>query len=374
MKILSAPKKVSLEITNLCNLNCKHCNVADTKNAPGDLTTEEWKNFIDECARLKVFRFIMSGGEPFMRPDIRELIDHIFSYHFRLHINTNGTLIDKYMANYLSRYKRIETVQVSIDGSCPETHEKIRPAGSFDKATRGIKNLLEHNVPTITFSCITTHNIDDMENIIKLGKKLGVHSCNFTSFLPVGYCRNHINTLIISPKQEQELLETVKSLKEKYGNYISGPLINEESFMRTFKEYSVKNYDPEKCYMTSCNGGIEDCSVRPDGWVIPCSRLWEYKTGNIKEQSLYDIWHNSKEMNELRSRREKKINNMPECHKCEYMPLCRGGCPAIPFDYEKGITGWDPTSCYKVHTGEKESYITKSKTRDNRLIRNSPRR
>ncbi|MFC2149094.1 radical SAM protein [Candidatus Auribacterota bacterium] len=358
MKILSAPLKVSLEITNMCNLSCIHCNVAGTKNMPGDLTASEWKNLIDELAGLKVFNLIISGGEPFMRPDIFELIEHIFKHHFRVRINTNGTLIDRNTARLLKQYDRIENIQVSLDGSSPEIHEKIRSKDSYKRTIAGIRDLISEDLPVTTYTVINRINLGDIENIIRLGKDLRIAQATFTDLLPVGHACKTLGTMEIDQGERRELSEQFTRLQNKYGNFIGGPMVKTESFFSGFADHKPSPEDNgSDGTFSSCAGCFEECCVRPDGWVVPCSRMWEYKTGNVRNKRFRDIWHNSEKTKEFRARRKVKVNDVDECRSCEYIPLCRGGCPAVPFEYGRGITGWDPTSCYKVYTGEKESYI-----------------
>jgi len=353
----SAPIECDINVTNLCNLDCRHCNVAATKNAAGDLTTAEWKRLIDELASMKVFKLTLGGGEPFMRPDIFEIIEHIFSYHFRLHINTNGTLIDRKTARFLKRFDRIDCVQVSVEGSSAKFHEKIRPEGSFEPAVRGISFLKNAGVPVITYTVVNRHNRNDIEKIVTLGKKLGADSAAFTDLLPVGNAYGNYPDLALSVAQRLALSKSLRRLRRKYGGFICGPLVKTEDFFGGFASPPRDHTGAlDKC-ITSCGGGFDECAVRPDGWVIPCARMWEYTIGNVREKSFREIWNRAGKMRDFRRRRAAAVGGIPECAGCRYIPFCSGGCPAVPFQYGRGTAGWDPTSCYKVYIGEKQSYV-----------------
>jgi len=355
----TAPNEFTLNITNLCNLDCRHCNVAATKNAKDDLTAAEWKGLIGELAEMKVFKIIVSGGEPFMRPDFLELVEYIFSHHFRLYINTNGTLIDKKTAQFLKKFKRLECVQVSIEGSTAAIHERIRPESSFDRAMSGIRALVAEGVNVATYTALNRFNCGDLENIILLGKKLGVGNAAFCEMLPVGNAREHFGELAATIEQRHTVSDAYRRLQKKYGGFIGGPLAGSEQFLDTFRRVpaDAQGHTGDR-FFSSCGGGFNTCEVRPDGWVIPCSRLWGYKIDNVREKCFREIWNKSGKMREFRKRRLAKVNDLLECAGCEYIPLCCGGCPAVPFEYGKGISAWDPTSCYKVYLGKKESYVT----------------
>jgi len=133
MKVFSAPQKVNLNITNSCNLNCVYCAVSATKNVPGDLSLDEWKAVVDELAQLKVFHLLISGGEPFIRPDIVSILTYILQLPFRISINTNGTCMDEAAVLPLAETNRLDNFQISLDGPNADVHDYIRGKGSFAK-------------------------------------------------------------------------------------------------------------------------------------------------------------------------------------------------------------------------------------------------
>ena len=147
MKVLSAPEKVTLNLTNQCNLNCLYCAVSSTKNEPGDLTLEQWKSIIDELARIKVFQLAVSGGEPFLSRDFLSILVHMHRYPFRISINTNATNMDENILSYLSRSKRLNYIQVSLDGPNREVHDQVRGCGSFNRLVKGVDLLRRYDIP-----------------------------------------------------------------------------------------------------------------------------------------------------------------------------------------------------------------------------------
>ena len=98
-----------------------------------DLSKEEWFKFIGELGWLSVRNLTLSGGELFVRKDIWEIIDHIIKNRMRYSILSNGTLITEDTLKQFEigkRRSRLSSIQVSIDGSCPEVHDKSRGEGS----------------------------------------------------------------------------------------------------------------------------------------------------------------------------------------------------------------------------------------------------
>ena len=132
MKLMKTPKSVDLDVTNKCNLRCTYCGYF---SGPGDvdrdLPKEEWLEFFEELNRCAVLNVCISGGEPFLRKDIEELIAGIVANRMRFNILSNGTLITDDLAAFLASTGRCNSVQVSIDGSTAETHEAFCGDGVF---------------------------------------------------------------------------------------------------------------------------------------------------------------------------------------------------------------------------------------------------
>ncbi len=149
MKLMRSPKNIDIDITNRCNLKCVYCSHFDSaSDVEQDLPKEEWIKFFEELNRCAVISVNISGGEPFVRKDLKDIIEGIISNRMRFNITSNGTLITDEMAEFLATTKRCNFVQVSIDGSIPIVHDMFRGEGNFQKAINGIKILQKYNIPT----------------------------------------------------------------------------------------------------------------------------------------------------------------------------------------------------------------------------------
>ena len=146
-KIMRTPRHVDLEITSRCNLRCRYCYYFDNPAQQyHDLPTDEWLKFFDELGQCAVMDVTLQGGEPFIRKDLPSLIEGIVENRMRFSILSNGALVDNEIAAFIADTNRCDTVQVSVDGSCPEIHDTFRGNGSFEKAIQGIHTLRRHNV------------------------------------------------------------------------------------------------------------------------------------------------------------------------------------------------------------------------------------
>jgi SynChlorMet cassette radical SAM/SPASM protein ScmE len=150
-------------------LRCKYCyHFSGPGDVGEDLAKVEWLKFFQELNECAVMKVTLQGGGPFFRDDLRELIEGIVINRMRFNILSNGTLITDDMAAFLSATDRCEGVQVSIDGSRPETHDACRGKGSFRKAVDGIKCLQRHQVHVQIRVTITRHNVMDLQGIAAL--------------------------------------------------------------------------------------------------------------------------------------------------------------------------------------------------------------
>ncbi len=358
MKVPSAPERVTLNITNQCNLNCLYCAVSSTKNAPGDMKLEEWRAVIDELARIKVFNLLISGGEPFLRGDLFELLEHILKYHFRISINTNGTVLNDRVLSLVSGSRRLDNIQVSVDGPDPVTHDAIRGRGTFEKVISGINALRRRKIPFSFFVVVCRNNKDRLGDIIRMAEDAGASQVTFSTLLPQGSALAHLDDLFLSFEERKKVESELRYLKKRNPRLVRGSLMQTIEWMDMIRKVGAakeRPVTPNK--ITSCGGSVSECSIRPEGWVIPCDRLWDYKVGNVKEESFQTIWLNSEMFGRFRERYSRRMDFFEECRDCPYAHICRGGCPAVPYYMGRGIDGWDPLSCFRVFSGEIKGYV-----------------
>ena len=138
------PTIVTLELTNECNLRCKHCYSFLGEKLENELTYEEIKRLLRELHDLGTMEIELGGGEPLLRPDLMKIINATQSSDFEITLITNGILIKKETPKKLSNFS-IKHVQISLDG-LKEAHEYIRGKGTFESAIRAIKELRDEDI------------------------------------------------------------------------------------------------------------------------------------------------------------------------------------------------------------------------------------
>jgi MoaA/NifB/PqqE/SkfB family radical SAM enzyme len=181
------PRLIFWETTAGCNLACIHCRrmtVAD-QLLPQDLKTHEAFDLIDQIAAFARPIFVLSGGEPLFRPDIFEIARHATDRGLIVALATNGTLIDRSVAQQI-KDSGIRRVSISFDGADAPTHNLFRGAGAYERSIAGMQHLAEVGVPYQINTTVARHNSHQMPATLALAKGLGAQALHLFLLVPVG--------------------------------------------------------------------------------------------------------------------------------------------------------------------------------------------
>jgi SynChlorMet cassette radical SAM/SPASM protein ScmE len=358
LQVMRTPRSVDIEITSRCNLRCRYCYYFDNPTVEyRDLSTGEWLQFFDELGRCAVMDVTLQGGEPFIRKDLPQLIEGIVRNRMRFNLLSNGTLIDDAIAAFLAETSRCDSVQVSVDGSGPETHDACRGEGSFVAAIQGIHTLQRHNVPVAVRVTIHRHNVHDLEAIAHLLLEdlgLGGFSTNSAGYL--GTCRQNAVEVMLTNQERQEAMETLLNLSDRYDGRISaqaGPLAEGEMWQRMEEaRASGETPFPDGGFLTACGCHNSKINVRADGVITPCSMLPHIELGRINNSSLVEIWHSHPDLNRLRLRHTIPLTEFEFCADCPYIPYCTGNCPGLAYTLTGQVDHPSPDACLRRYLAE----------------------
>ncbi len=352
----SSPLLVEIAITGRCNLHCQYCFYGDEMAALNDLPTERWLDFLDELGRLAVYRIVLTGGEPFTRPDLFVLIDRAIENRMRYSILTNGTLIDERLLARFDKGKRrlrLDSIQVSIDGSRAEIHNRSRP-GSFDRALRGLRLLVEAGFPATVRVTVNRYNVDDLEDIAwLLLEDVGLHSFTTNEAEPGGVAAHNPASIMLTPAQRLRAMETLSRLAERYEGRIgasAGPL----ALARLFGEIEQALAEgrtslPGRGTLSGCGGVWTKMAVQHDGTMVPCHWLGSLHMGTIGVDDLQEVWLHHPLINRVRRRRDIPLESLETCRDCAYRGFCTGGCPGLALLLTGEMDAPSPMSCYRLH-------------------------
>lgn len=272
---------------NSCNLTCTHCLVGSGPGGDKGLPLDRLLTLLDEAHSLGVRRFYFTGGEPFVRKDIFELIRKVTEdLDSELILLTNATLFGAERGRRLESLKREKVrFQVSVDGATAAINDAIRGEGSFEAIGRGLQTLTSLGF-AVTATCVVTRgNIHDIPGLVDLARVHGVEGLHLMWLHKRGRILEEGEGSFPSNAELISLTRKVKKLAGAAGVRLD----NFES-----ARYRV-NGRPGVRYDLG-NAGVESLCVYSDGKVYPSAALANHAPvlcGDTGTQSLGEIWRGS---------------------------------------------------------------------------------
>jgi len=320
---LSAPICLTWELTYACNLACTHCLSSSGRRDPDELSTLEAKALIDEIAEMRIFYINIGGGEPMIRRDFFELIEHAVNQHVGVKFSTNGTRIDRDAARRLAETDYLD-LQVSIDGADAATNDRVRGAGSYDAARRAMDNLRAAGFGPFKISVVMTReNVEQLDEFERLAVLYGAQ-LRLTRLRPSGRAVETWGALHPTLEQGRRLYTW---LLER-----PGVLTGDSFFHLSALGESLEG-------LNLCGAGRVVCLIDPVGDVYACPFVIhdEFKAGNVRDAGFGPVWTRSELFSSLR-----EPGNAGACGSCGSYDACRGGCMAAKFFTGLELSDPDP--------------------------------
>lgn len=328
---------MTLRVTEKCDLSCIHCFAASTStHAPEELTIEEIQDIMDWAYHHDAFRIGITGGEPTLRDDLVDMVRYAKERMLWTMVTTNGFSLTEELCRGL-KDSGVDQVDVSLDNSTAEAHDHFRGCrGSFARATKAVEMLVSHDIPTAITCVVSAWNVEDLHSLYRLARELGATFFKVDAFIAVGRGEK---TLALAAEQFKSIYEWMDTLHDEK--------IEVERFSDKFDFLYPTKRSPsilETLFghkgFPVCEAGITRCSIMANGTVVPCSYFCtrEFYAGNVREQSLDEIWNESDVLTPFRTPHPFE----GVCCECEYHAVCRGGCRARAYYMGEGFYGPDP--------------------------------
>lgn len=326
---------ISWGVTNQCNLKCIYCYRDAGVELPGELSTIEGMKLMSEAKALENKVFILSGGEPLIRNDIFELAKYGTDIGLHLFLATTGLLLSEDVARRL-RLAGVKGVSITIDGYHHETHDRVRGVrSSFKKAMKGIRNALNAGLSVQVNITALKLNYLEIPNIIVEMDRLGVSFIHVFNLIPTGR-GDKIDSLALSRREQEILLKNLLIIQNNVGVLIKPTCM--PYYWALMQEAKPAFYDKFfRIYPKGCIAGVNYAYVSPVGDVAPCPYMPLF-LGNIRHESLKEIWNNSIILRRLRDSSGLKGS----CGACRYRDVC-GGCRAKALLYLGDFMEEDPS-------------------------------
>ena len=330
----SAPIKLFLDITDECNLECKHC-LNTRLNSKHYLSLDVIKQIANECEKLGIFYVKLGGGEPLLHPNFSEIIKILREKNIFISLSTNGYFIDESIAKLL--YENQVKVTVSIEG--PERIDaEIRGKDHFDVAVNALR-ILKRNKVNVSFRVTLTKyllNTELIENLRQLAMKEQV-KVKFAYCKPSGLALD--NQMIIGMEDKKEYYEIINILNEpnnlKYFIIENGMMKNQDKYYEDFY-YRGKG----------CGAGSRTMHIDALGIISACVfiRKWYDSITSYLDTSIETFWKAEDNKSSDLLKMIRNISFPEECKECQRN--CNGQCMALRLYNTGSLLGYN-VNCLK---------------------------
>ncbi|MCK5408695.1 MAG: radical SAM protein, partial [Candidatus Heimdallarchaeota archaeon] len=306
----SAPLRMDLALTYKCNNKCTKCYVEQPREII-ELSTKQWKEALNELWKIGIPHITFTGGEPTLREDLTELVDHAEDLGIITGLTTNGRKLKDINLVHNLITAGIDHFQITIESHDEEIHDKLSGAkGAWKDTVQAIKNIVPTPVYIMTNTTLTPYNIENIEETVEFLKSLGIDRFAANSIIKSGGGKQE--ELALSIEELDDVLTRIMQAAEKH----------EMSFL-WYSPTRYCDFNPlEKGLgLKQCSASHIAMAIEPDGMVLPCQSYFE-PLGNILTTKWRKIW------NHKLSKHLRKMQYLPEeCTDCPEQELCGGGCP-----------------------------------------------
>lgn len=288
---MSAPHRMDLMVSAMekegkwnCNQCCIHCYAAGQKNAnEEELSTETWMKIIDKCREIGIPQLTFTGGEPTMRTDLLNLIDH--AQWFVTRLNTNGILLSE---DYCQKLKEVslDSMQITFYSSDEKIHNTLVGANKYSDTVEGIKNALKAGISVSINTPLCTLNRDYVKTLEFL-HSLGVLYVTCSGLITTGNAeKEKSEELQLKTDEIKDILKAAVKYCADNGMEISftSPGWVENSFC-----------DELGINPPTCGACLSNMAITPSGKVVPCqSWLSDDALGDFLSEDWDSIWGNER--------------------------------------------------------------------------------
>jgi len=340
-----------LSITNRCNFRCKHCYAEAPQGKYGELSMETLMRMMDQFVEAGIPNVAITGGEPFARPELPELVRGLRDRHIGFtEIFTNGSLLTDDVLDQIEEAGFHPHFKISFD--CVGHHDYMRGVpGAEEKTLRGIRLLRRRGFPVTVITSIDKVVIRGLEDTLNLLAELGVSNWWMAPPIEIGAWRGSDSNVNVD-----ELIPVMKTLLKRWFEigrpfdmllWRLGQFFSEGLAFRGLRvNYQDDGYN---CLITH-----KLPYIMPNGVLLPCGSYTGSEISktfpNLTQVSFSQAWNDPA----LRAicdmkKSEVKARN-PACRTCEYFSMCGSGCRVAAM-LTRGDYMLSESACCKLFRG-----------------------
>jgi heme d1 biosynthesis radical SAM protein NirJ len=315
-----------------CNLTCKHCySISADIDFPGELSTAEVYQVMDDLKRFRVPVLILSGGEPLLRPDVTDIAARAKRLGFYVGLSTNGTLIGTHNIDQLAAIG-FDYLGVSLDG-IESTHDRFRrKEGAFRASIDGIRLARDAGIKVGIRFTLTQDNADDLPGLLELMARERIDKFYLSHLNYAGRGNNNRATDAVFNTTRNAMdqvfdaaLNSVRSGAAR--EFVTGNNDADAVYLLQWARQRFPQHEAHlRAKLAQWGGnasGVNVANIDNLGNVHPDTMWWHYTLGNVRERPFSEIWNDLSDPL-MHGLRQKPRPVKGRCGVCPYLDVCGG--------------------------------------------------
>lgn len=305
-------------------MKCKHCWVNAGRRSKDEVTLAEIENVINQGIKLGIKQIGVTGGEPFLRKEaVKRILQLCRQKSLSVAVETNASVLTQRDIPILKKINPKTEFSVSIDSIDEKFFEEFRGVkGSFKKVMETLKYLVEYDFPTQVIMTVVNSNINQIESVADVVlETIGADSLKIDPAISMGRAKQELQNILLDVEDIPVFIRKLKRVSQKYPRKIYTSL--PPAFTGLYVKTIICDY--KNLLGIMADGSISLCGI---GYTNK-----EVIFGNIRLNSLDDVWKYNKILSAIRNISTKSVSGI--CKLCIFSRHCVNFCPAYVYDTYK---------------------------------------
>jgi radical SAM protein with 4Fe4S-binding SPASM domain len=317
------PLYIGLLATQKCGRSCVYCYAEKEDSRPlGEMSFEQIAAIVEQAKAMKAEIITLGGGDPFVRPDVTEIIQSIIKSEINVQLSTKQFLSAKTIAKL--KEIGVDRIQISVDCLSDDLAKRLTGVPNYaSNALKTIERLQNSGITVTTNSVVTGLNVHDVPQLIDRLASMNIPIIRLSQYHRSAY--NHSDELFVP---EVEALRLKKLIDDFNTRNREGQVSFSTSYTDASQSWEERMDD--FLQRPACSFARTSLMILSNGQVIPCEQLpcvEQFILGDATKQSLTEIW-NSPRLNQF-ARPDRDCFRNTICYNCEHFDLCvlkKGWC------------------------------------------------